>query len=143
MTASTVTDRYVVSIRSASAPQSGGGRFRRPVHVRVLDRTASEWHVKIEDRIKEIEATERALIGSDEGTHGKPGNYRLYEEITGERYAVYSFAGANGSRCTIQEATDETEGRINWFASSQVEIDGLQKELEGLRTKLRKHYRAR
>lgn len=93
---------------------------------------------KIEARVKELESTDRALIGSDEGTHGKPGNFRLYEEITGERYAVYSFAGANGSRCTIQEATDETEGRINWFKNSQAEIDGLQKELDTLRTQLRK-----
>lgn len=92
---------------------------------------------KITARITAIEATSRALIGSDEGTHGKPGTFRLYEEISGERYAVYSFAGSNGSRCSIEEATEETDGRINWFPNSQAEIRGLQKELSGLRKQLR------
>jgi hypothetical protein len=105
--------------------------------MKTIELTAAEV-AKIEARIKELEATERALIGSDEGTHGKPGSFRLYEEITGERYAVYSFGGGNGSRCTIQEATDETEGRINWFTTSQAEINGLQKELNTLRNTLRK-----
>lgn len=36
--------RFVVAIRSASAPSSGGGKYRRPVHVRVMDQTVSEWH---------------------------------------------------------------------------------------------------
>lgn len=32
-------------IRVVSAPvNSGNGRFRRPVHVRVMDTTQSEWH---------------------------------------------------------------------------------------------------
>ena len=38
--------RYVITIRSCPAPSSGGGRFRRPVTVRVLDTNSgrSEWH---------------------------------------------------------------------------------------------------
>lgn len=36
--------RYVVVIRAANAPKSGGGKYRRPVHVRVMDTTQSEWH---------------------------------------------------------------------------------------------------
>lgn len=38
--------RYKISIRTASAPSSGGGKYRRPVHVRVLDTETmkSEWH---------------------------------------------------------------------------------------------------
>lgn len=36
--------RYIVVIRSANAPKSRGGKFRRPVHVRVMDSTQSEWH---------------------------------------------------------------------------------------------------
>jgi len=35
---------FKISIRSAKAPQSGGGKYRRPVHVRVLDTRVSEWH---------------------------------------------------------------------------------------------------
>lgn len=38
--------RYVVRTRVAAAPKSGGGQFRRPVHVRVYDTQAggTEWH---------------------------------------------------------------------------------------------------
>lgn len=35
--------RYVVVTRCAPAT-GGAGRFRRPVHVRVMDTTRSEWH---------------------------------------------------------------------------------------------------
>lgn len=35
--------RYQVVIRSASA-NGGRGKYRRPVHVRVVDTTKSEWH---------------------------------------------------------------------------------------------------
>jgi hypothetical protein len=40
------SNRYKVTIRAASAPSSGGGKYRRPVHVRVLDMAVmkSEWH---------------------------------------------------------------------------------------------------
>ena len=38
------TPRYTVVIRSANAPKTGGGKYRRPVHVRVMDSTQSEWH---------------------------------------------------------------------------------------------------
>lgn len=38
--------RYVVTVATCQAPSSGGGRFRRPVVVRVLDTTAGAgpWH---------------------------------------------------------------------------------------------------
>ena len=42
MTATTA--RFVIVTRSAAAPKSGGGKYRRPVHVRVLDSRQSEWH---------------------------------------------------------------------------------------------------
>lgn len=41
MTATTA--RFVIVTRTAPAT-SGRGRYRRPVHVRVMDRTRSEWH---------------------------------------------------------------------------------------------------
>lgn len=89
-------------------------------------------------RIKELEATDRALVGSDEGTHGKPGKFNLYEEITGERYAVYSFGNANGSRCPVQEALDETEGYMRFFGRAEREMRAKQSELRGLRDRIRK-----
>lgn len=36
--------RYRIVTRSANAPKTGGGKYRRPVHVRVMDSTQSEWH---------------------------------------------------------------------------------------------------
>lgn len=90
----------------------------------------------IEKRIKELEAEPRALVGSDEGTHSKPLNHRLYEEITGERYAVASFSGSNGTRCTEQSAYEDTEGRVIVFHKETSRIRGLQLELIQLRKKL-------
>lgn len=93
---------------------------------------------EIEKRIKQLEAEPRALVGSDEGTHGTPGNHRLYEEITGERYAVYSFGGANGGRCSEQSMHDDTEGRVIIFPNETKRIRALQTELKGLRRQLEK-----
>lgn len=99
--------------------------------------TATMSHTEIQARIVALESTERALIGSDEGTHGESGTYRMYEEITGDRYAVYSFAGRNGTRCTIGEAVESTVGRMNWFSNSQSDIRAAQAELKALRKQLR------
>lgn len=77
-----------------------------------------------------------ALIGTDEGTHGKPGTYRIYAAVTGGEYATYSFAGANASRCTVAEAEEGTAGRIRWFAASRKEVAAKRKELESLRKEL-------
>lgn len=90
----------------------------------------------IEKRIKELEAEPRALVGSDQGTHGTPLNHSIYEEITGERYAVKSFSGASGSRCTEAEAQAATEGRLRTFPNETARIRGLQLELIQLRKKL-------
>jgi hypothetical protein len=98
---------------------------------------------EIERRIAEIESTERALVGSDEGTHGKPQTYRVYEEITGERYAVRSFAGANGSRCSELEAREDTEGRLIHFPESQRGMREKQAELKRLWKELREVATAR
>lgn len=101
-------------------------------------KTATQIDVaKITKRIKEIEAEPRALVGSDEGTHGTPENHRVYEEITGERYAVYSFGGASGSRCTEQSAIDDTKGTIRSFPNETARIRSLQAELARLRKQLR------
>ena len=88
-------------------------------------------------QIKELEATPRALVGADEGTHGKPLNHRIYEEITGERYATASFAGSNASRCTEESAQADTEGRIRYFPNATKEIRAAQAELKRLKTELR------
>lgn len=89
-------------------------------------------------RIKEIEAEPRALIGSDEGTHGKPGYHRLYEEIDGNRYATYSFAGSNATRCTIEQAEADTDGRINWFNGEISRMADLRRELRDAKKRLAK-----
>lgn len=88
---------------------------------------------QIKKRIKEIEATPRVLVGSDEGTHGKPDAHRIYEEITGERYATYSFAGSNASRCTEERAKADTNGRIIYYPIATAEILELRAELNRLR----------
>ena len=36
--------RYQVVVKSAAGVNSGKGKYRRPVHVRVMDVTKSEWH---------------------------------------------------------------------------------------------------
>lgn len=93
------------------------------------------------EQIKELEQSPRALVGSDEGTHGKPLSHRIYEEITGDRYATASFAGSNATRCTVQSALEDTEGRIIWFARSQAEITERQAELKRLRAELHRALR--
>jgi len=100
--------------------------------------TTTKTAEQIKTRIAELEATERALVGCDEGTHGKPLNHRIYEEITGERYAVASFAGNNGTRCTVEEAEANTEGRIRIFPNATAEIRAKQRELADLRKQLRR-----
>lgn len=87
-------------------------------------------------RIKEIKAEPRALVGSDQGTHGTPLNHSIYEEITGERYAVESFGGANGTRCSETEAEAATNGRLRNFPNETARIRGLQDELKRLERKL-------
>ncbi len=91
----------------------------------------------IEERIAELEATPRALVGSDEGTHSEPLNHRLYEEITGERYAVASFANSNGSRINVDEAHDDTKGSIRYFPVATAEIREKANELRELRKQVK------
>lgn len=43
-------DRFVVVSRSANAPKSGGGKYRRPVHVRVYDRHHHQYNGGIGQR---------------------------------------------------------------------------------------------
>lgn len=93
---------------------------------------------QIETRIREIEATPRAMIGSDQGTGSPNDKHDIYEEIGGERYAVYSFAGSNGTRCTVEDAERDTQGRIRMFPNSQAEMRELRAELRNLRDQLRK-----
>lgn len=93
---------------------------------------------QIKARIAELEATPRSLVGSDEGTHGTPLNHRLYEEITGERYAVESFAGSNGTRITEEEARENTNGDIKYFSNETQHIRGLASELRQLKKLLAK-----
>lgn len=92
---------------------------------------------QIETRIAELEATPRALVGSDEGTHGQPLNHRLYEEITGERYATASFAGSNATRCTEESAYADTKGRVQIFPNATHDMREAQRELKELRKALR------
>lgn len=91
---------------------------------------------KINARIKEITAEPRALIGSDGGTHGKPDCHNLYEEISGERYATYSFANSNASRCTIEQAEADTNGRIRMFTGEINRMASLRRELAQLKREL-------
>ncbi len=91
---------------------------------------------KINARIKEITAEPRALIGSDSGTHGKPDKHNLYEEISGERYATYSFANNNATRCTIEQAEADTNGRIRMFSGEIARMAGLRRELAKLKREL-------
>jgi hypothetical protein len=93
---------------------------------------------EIEERIKEIKSTPRSLIGSDSGTGSPNDQHDIYEEISGERYAVYSFAGSNGSRCSVEDAERDTQGRIRWFPIAQREMRELRAELSRLQDLLRK-----
>ncbi len=92
---------------------------------------------EIQKRIDEINAEPRALIGSDEGTHGKPTSHRIYEEISGERYAIRSHGNSNGTRWTVEEANDETEGRIRMFRGEMARMSALRRELRSLEKELR------
>lgn len=87
-------------------------------------------------RIKEIEAEPRALIGSDSGTHGKPDQHNIYEEISGERYATYSYANSNATRCTVEQAEADTNGRIRMFTGEIARMAGLRRELAQLKREL-------
>jgi len=92
---------------------------------------------EIETCIAELEATPRALVGSDEGTHGQSINHRIYEEITGQRYALAQFNGSNWTRCTEESARKDTEGRIRIFPNATAEMREAQRELAELRKQLR------
>lgn len=92
---------------------------------------------QIQKRIEEIKAEPRALIGTDEGTHATPTNYRIYEEITGERYAIKSFARNNGTRWTVEEAEDNTDGRIKMFRGEMARMSALRAELRKLEEEIR------
>lgn len=91
---------------------------------------------QIQDRINEIKNESRALIGTDEGTHNKPTLWRIYEEISGERYAVKSFAGNNGTRWSVEEAEDLTDGRMRMFRGEMARMSSLRKELRTLEEQL-------
>jgi hypothetical protein len=91
-----------------------------------------------EERIAELAATPRALVGSDSGTHARPAVHDVYETITGERYATRSFAGANAIRVTEAEAKERTEGRIRTFPEATKEIRAKARELEELRRAVRR-----
>jgi len=99
--------------------------------------TATMTKTQIEARIKDLEATPRALVGCDEGTHGTPLNHRIYEEITGERYATAQFAGSNWTRCTEESAQADTNGRIRVFVESLKGMRAAQRELRELRKQVR------
>jgi hypothetical protein len=92
--------------------------------------------IEIKARIAELEATPRALVGTDEGTHGQPLTLRIYEEITGERYATASFAGSNATRRTEESAQADTKGRIRLFPLATAEIRRHAAELKQLRLNL-------
>jgi hypothetical protein len=62
------------------------------------------------------------------------GNSRFRDTSTDRPLFLPRQAPGRGERPT----TDESEGRINWFETSQAEINGLQKELNTLRNTLRK-----
>lgn len=96
---------------------------------------------EIENRIAVLKGTPRQLIGSDSGTHGQPDCHNIYEEITGERYATYSFANSNASRCSIEQAHQDTHGRIRMFASDIKKIAALRLELAKLEDKKAKMVR--
>jgi hypothetical protein len=94
---------------------------------------------QIERRISEIGQTPRAMIGSDEGTHGNPATWRIYEEITGYIYAIRAFGGAaHTTHYTVAEVEESTHGRINWFAEAKADVSRLQTELKHLRKALLK-----
>lgn len=92
---------------------------------------------QMQKRIEQIKAEPRALIGTDEGTHAQPTLYRIYEEITGERYAIKSFAHSNGTRWTVEEAEHNTDGRIKMFRGEMARMSALRTELRKLEHEIR------
>lgn len=92
----------------------------------------------IERDIRAALDAEPALIGSDEGTHGQPGTFSLYETVAGEVYATYSFAGSNATRCSVEEARAETKGRIIGYPKARAWIKDAQIRLRRLRDELRR-----
>lgn len=98
--------------------------------------TAAELEA-MQRQITELEATPPEMIGTDQGTGSPNDKYDLYETVTGERYAVHSFAGANGSRCDVQDAIDGTKGYIRWFGTAEKRIRAKAEELAGLRERFR------
>lgn len=89
-------------------------------------------------RIREIEATERRGIGTDQGTHSNPVHYDIWEEIGGERYATRQHAQSNATRCTVAEAEAETHGRIRMSNDAQAEMKELRDELAAAKKQLSK-----
>lgn len=87
---------------------------------------------KIEARINELRATPAALVGSDEGTHGNPRTYRIYETITGDRFGKTSLGGNNATDCTEASAAANTAGRMRHFPSATKEIRAKREELKKL-----------
>lgn len=85
-----------------------------------------------DQRIAELKATDDALVGTDEGTHGKPSTWRLYESIDGRKYAVKSFANSTGSTYSWEHAEQHTEGRIRMFPIAQSELAAARRELNEL-----------
>lgn len=97
----------------------------------------------IASRIVELEATPRALVMTDEGTHSKPATHHVWEEITGERYATRQFGGANATRLeSVQEAMDLTHGRMRDLNDNQASIAHARAELKALREESRSRSRA-
>jgi hypothetical protein len=88
---------------------------------------------EIEREIAALLATPRALIASDEGTHGTPQNQRIYLEITGETYGVAQFAGSNWSRCSVESVYADTNGRVREFPAAKAEMAAKIARLRKLR----------
>lgn len=89
-------------------------------------------------KIRDLESTPPVMIGTDTGTHGKPGYHYIYETITGEKYAMYSFAGSNKTRCTVEQAEQDTDGRIRVLTGNQDRIRAAQADLKAARKLLAK-----
>jgi hypothetical protein len=95
---------------------------------------------ELKKRIADLEATPREMVGTDEGTHQKAALHYVYEEITGERYATRSFAGANAVRLDggEEEAAERTDGHIRVLSANQSSIRAARAELQRLREQLRR-----
>lgn len=93
---------------------------------------------EMQARIAVLEKTDRVLVGTDEGTHRMPLTHRIYEDITGHRYATAKFGGSNATRCTERSAVEDTEGRIIYFSNATAGIRELRAELIALRKAIAK-----